>query len=158
MRKFALMIVAVVFTLSAQAAEGYRFHIRATDGRTALQSNPDFEKLHVSAEQLEQAANDRVVVLNDTEGTHWRWLMLTWRENDPKTEHALSTRGVTPKSADLAISAGSPGHLRLRCLQEACAVRVDHDAQPETSFSLKRGETSPDVPLDSTVTLAFPAR
>jgi len=156
MRKLTLLAFLLFTTFSVYAADGYRFHIRVTDGRTGLLSNPDFEKLGMKPEQLENAKNDRVVVLNDTDGTKWRWLMLSWFDNDPKIEQGLAERGAVPADkADVTISAGRAGHFRLRCLRESCRVTIAKDGRPDTYSDLARGEVSKHVPLDSTLTLRF---
>lgn len=157
MRRLALaLLFAAMFTSSAVAADQYEFQVRLTDGKSALLANPDYATLGISPEQLERAANDRVVMLDRTSGTRWRWLMLSWLEEKPDVEQTIATRGAAPReSADLALSAGARGHFRVRCLREECSVRVtpaDGDAQ---SVTLKRGEQSGDLPSGSRVALSF---
>src|SRR5690349_4623669 len=95
MRRVMMVVAtALLVTASASAADGYSFHIRVTDGRTGLLANPDFDKLSISAEQLEKAADSRVVVLDATKDTHWRWLMLSWFDGDPAKEQSIDDRGV----------------------------------------------------------------
>jgi hypothetical protein len=155
MRRIALGLLAVVIASSAYAADGYQLHIRATDGRSALLSNPDYDKLAVTEEQLQDAAKRRVVVMTSDGNTHWRWLMLSWFENKPELEQAVNDRGVArTDAADFAFSASPEGNLRIRCLRDGCRINVE-TAEKATSIALKRGEVSADLPLDSTLAFTF---
>ena len=153
-----VLVVAVMMCISVPvfAADKYAFHIRVTDGRTGLLSNPDFQKLGISEEQLEKAAKHRVVVMNEASGTRWHWLMLSWFDNKPEVEQALNERGSAgPDKADIAISSGSAGHLRIRCLRDECRISVRRPEHADTQTELKRGEQSQDIPLDSSLTFSF---
>jgi hypothetical protein len=107
----------------------------------------------MSREQLEKAAGSRVVVLDAANGTHWRWMMLSWFDGDPTIEQAINDRGGAwrPEEADFALLAGSAGHFRVRCLRDACRIGVTPAKGADVSVSFKRGELSPDLPLDARV-------
>jgi hypothetical protein len=154
-RNVLVLLVAVLLAVPALAADGYTFNIRVTDGRSGLLSNPDFEKLGMTSEQLARAAADRVVVLDSADGTRWHWLMLSWFAGDPTVEQFIAERGVVQEEADIAILAGKTGHFRLRCLRDECAVTLARPNERESAFTAKRGELSPNLPLPSRVTLTF---
>ena len=143
MRKaiFAAMVWALL-ALPALAQHEYTFHIKLTDGRTALLANPHFDELKMPAEQLQRAAHDRVMLLDHTTGAHWIWIMMSWPEDRPTVEHRLGDGtgrediGLTPKSAET---------LAIRCLQEQCRIG---------KTTLKNG-ASTEVPFDSDVSVAI---
>jgi hypothetical protein len=148
-----ILSVLLLLTSTANAADQYAFHIRVTDGRSGLLANPDYEQLKISPDQLERAAQDRVVVLDDASGTRWRWLMLSWFADDPKVEQGIFDRGgAKPEQADFALLSGTTGHFRVRCLREACRIEVTGGDGKAVSADLKRGEVSGDLPLDSRLT------
>lgn len=145
-----ILSALLLLTSTANAADRYAFHIRVTDGRSALLANPDYQQLAISPEQLERAAQDRVVVLDGASGTHWRWIMLSWFADDPKVEQGINDRGgAKPEEADLALLSGKAGHFRVRCLREACRIEVTAADGKPVGAGLKRGEVSGDLPLDS---------
>src|SRR4051794_34176425 len=92
----------------------YTFHLRLTDGRTGLMANPRFAELNVSEAQLERAEQDRVMLLDRTTGTSWKWLMLSWIEKDPRPEQVVD--------ADLGLTAGTDKRVKVRCLQTRCEI------------------------------------
>ncbi len=155
-RNVLVLFVAVLLAVPALAADGYTFNIRVTDGRSGLLSNPDFEKLGMTSEQLARAAADRVVVLDSADGTHWRWIMLSWFANDPAVEQNINDRGgAEPEKADFGVSAGRTGHFRLRCLRDECTVTVTRPNERDRTLEVKRGDLSPDLALPARLTLAF---
>ena len=155
-RSIVFLVVAVLFTAPAQAAGGYTFDVRVTDGRSGLLANPDFADMAITAEQFDRAAGSRVVVFDKTTGTHWRWLMLSWFDNDPSIEQRVNDRGAAPpEKADFAFSAGRAGHVRLRCLRDECAFTVTRPDERDSVFTVKRGNQSPDLALPARVSLAF---
>lgn len=132
----------------------FSFHVRETDGRTGLLSNPDHDKLNLSQQMLDKAAKDRVLVLSDATGTHWKWLLLSWYADKPRREYGINDRGgASPDKADIALSAGQPGFFRLHCLREQCRISIRKSDQSEVHENLKRGHVSKDIPFD--VALAF---
>jgi hypothetical protein len=155
-RHILFLLVAVLLAVPVFAADGYTFSIRVTDGRSALLSNPDFEKLGMTSEQLARAAADRVVVLDSAEGAHWRWLMLSWFATDPAVEQNVNDHGgAAPEKADFGLSAGRTGHFRLRCLRDECTVTVARPNERDRTLTVKRGDQSPDLALPARLTLAF---
>ena len=156
LRNVLVLVVAVLLAVPVFAADGYTFNIRVTDGRSGLLSNPDFEKLAMTPEQVARAAGDRVVVLDNADGTHWRWIMLSWFDNDPGIEQRVNDRGgATPEKADFGFSSGRAGHVRLRCLRDECAITVTRPDERDSVFTVKRGDLSPDLALPARVSLAF---
>ena len=155
-RSIVFLVVAVLFTAPVLAAGGYTFDVRVTDGRSGLLANPDFANMAITAEQFERAAGSRVVVFEKTTGTHWRWLMLSWFDNDRTIEQRINERGsAPPEKADFAIGAGRTGHFRLRCLRDECGVTVTDAGEYPGTLTLKRGDVSPDLPLPARVSLSF---
>ena len=78
MRRLVLIVAAAaLIALPLAASDGYSFHLKVTDGKTGLLANPDFEKLHMPPQQLERAANDRVMLFDHAAGAHWKWMMLS---------------------------------------------------------------------------------
>ena len=156
-RHLYTILVAVLLAVPALAGDGYSFNIQVTDGRTGLHANPDFATMDITPEQLERAAGDRVVVFDKTTGPHWRWMMLSWFDNDRTVEQRINDRGVarTVESADFGISAGRNGHFRLRCMRDECAVTVTGADEKPGTLTLKRDDLSPDLPLPARVSLTF---
>ena len=145
MRRILLLAAAVLFALPLAASEGYSFHLKITDGRTGLLANPDFEKLHMTAQQLEHAAHDRVMLFDQASGTHWRWMMLTWP--DKPLEQGINSHGAAKVGggADVAFSPAAGGNIHLRCLRTRCHAG---------GATLAKGE-SKDFPADSDFKLTF---
>ena len=95
--------------------------------------------------------SDGRVMLDDATDTHWQWMMLSWYGDDPSIEQSINDSGTAkPGEADFSLLAGSEDHFRLRCLRDECSVAVG-----DQTIGLKEGELSPDLPLDSRLTLAF---
>lgn len=94
----------------------YTFHLKLTDGRTALLANP---QLKTTPAQLERAAKDRVILLDDGKGAHWYWMMLSWKVD---AEQGVNPRGGADpkKDADVAFTPKESGKVRIRCLAEEC--------------------------------------
>ena len=152
MRTISAILTALFLFAAAAApgADGYRFHIRVTDGRTGLLANPQFSELHMPAEQLERAAGDRVIVLDHTAGTHWTWLMMSWLREKPDVEHTINTTGSgrPDAEADLGLRPNDDGTVRTRCLRSTCVIRVTAADAKQFTVTMKKGE-SKDLPLDS---------
>lgn len=143
-----MRILLIVLTLAAALptlADSYRFHLTVTDGRTALLSNPDFDKLHLSAEQVESAAKDRVMMLDQTDGMQWRWLMLS----HVAKQQTIDASGANGDHDDVGLTASGENAVELRCLHDACEVSIGGE-----TVSLKNGETVT-VSSDSHVEVSF---
>jgi hypothetical protein len=155
MRNIVLAVTLAAITLPAAAADHYKFRVRVTDGRTGLLSNPDVDKLAMPAEQLERAAGDRVIVLDRTDGTHWRWLMLSWIDKNPKPEQRINDRGANGPAAeaDLGVTASGENEVSVRCLREQCQLAVSA-ADRQDRFTLAKGQ-SRTVPSDAEVELTL---
>lgn len=113
----------------------YSFHLKLTDGRTALLANP---QLKTTPAQLERAAKTQVMLLDHGEGAHWYWMMLSWK---PDVEQGVNEHGGADpkKDAHVGIMPKPDGKLRIRCLGEECKVG---------KATLKNGESvevEPDV-------------
>lgn len=147
----AAVLLAATIAASATAETTIAFHVRLTDGRTALLANPSFAELKLSDEQLQRAANDRVLLLDHTSGTRWTWLMLSWLK-DKNVEHRLDTAGVAPagKDGDVGLTPIDEHTVRVRCLREQCELTVGS----EKSTTLKNGQ-SKTVAWDSDLRVAF---
>lgn len=146
--------VLILIALPA-LADGYKFHVNVTDGRTGLLANPDFEKLKLTEEQLDRAAKERVMVFDHTTGTHWIWLMMSWPEDRPTVELGINDRGggAPGKNADIGLTPLDGGMIRLRCYREQCAIRVG--LRPTVTL---QNEESRDFPLDSDFDITFDRR
>lgn len=147
----AAVLLAIAVAASASAETTIAFHVRLTDGRTALLANPSFAELKLSEEQLERAATDRVLLLDQTSGTRWTWLILSWLE-DKNVEHGLDTAGVAVvgKGADVSLTPLDDDTVSVRCLHERCELTV----AGEKIATLKNGQ-SQKVAWDSDVRVAF---
>lgn len=146
MRRLLLIVAAaVLIALPLAASDTYSFHLKVTDGRSALLANPDFEKLHMSPRQLERAAGDRVMLFDHATGTHWKWMMLSWL--DKPLEQGLNTRGAAKPdvNADIGLTPAANGMLHVRCLSARCQVGT---------VTLSKGE-SKDFPTDSELELTL---
>ena len=157
MRVKALVLVAMMsIALSAVAGDGYTFHIWSTDGRTGLKANPRFAELKMSEDQLERASHDRVVVLDQTSGANWVWLMLNWPEGKAGAEQGINVRGAgnVEKDADLGLIPNGNTSMTTRCLQERCRLHITTADKKETSVLLTRNESLP-IAFDSTVAVSF---
>jgi hypothetical protein len=113
----------------------YTFHLKLTDGRTALLANP---QLKTTPAQLERAANDQVLLFDHGKGAHWYWMMLSWKTD---VEQGVNARGGADpkKDADIGFTPKTDGKIRIRCLRDECKVG---------KVSLKNGESievEPDV-------------
>ena len=135
---------------AALGADGYKFHIRVTDGRTGLLANPQFSELKLAPGVLDHAAGDRVIVLDRTTGTHWTWLMLSWPRDRPAVEYTINATGSARPGAegDISLRPNDDGTIRTRCLRGECVIRVTTSNMLRFSVTLKKGETK-DLPLDS---------
>jgi hypothetical protein len=149
-------VIACVLAFPALAQEGYRFHIRVTDARTGLLANPKFEELKIPADQLERAANERVMVFDHAAGGHWMWLMLGIPVGKPAEERGINARGgATPDAgADIGLTLNEDGTVRTRCLRPRCRIRVTTTDKRESSVTLESGQWK-DLPLDADFDLAF---
>lgn len=148
-----LLALAVAVTASAETA--IAFHVTLTDGRTALQANPNFADLKISDEQLQRAAGNRVLLLDRTAGTKWTWLILNWMESHPDAENGLNESGVAAvgKNADVGVTPIDDHTFRVRCLRERCEVTIARDAEKQT-VTLRKDQ-SQTAPFDSDVRVVF---
>ena len=131
--------------LLALLATAYSFHVKVTDARTALLANPRFEELKLTKEQLEQAAHDRVMLLDHTTGSHFTWLLISWPEDKPVTERTLNDGA--PGDPDVGLTPKSTETLSIRCPLEECRIG---------KVTLKKGGST-EVPFDSDVRVEIPA-
>jgi hypothetical protein len=141
----ALLLAAV----SALGNNGYKFHLRLTDGRTGLLANPQFDKLKISRQQLDGAAKDRVLLFDHATGAHWVYMMLSYK---PNVELGINNRGgaaTADKKADIGLTPLDSNHVRVRCLRDRCNVRAGL-----TQATLANGQWK-DFPLDSDFEIAF---
>jgi hypothetical protein len=146
----AAVLLALAVAASASAETTIAFHVRLTDGRTALLANPSFAELKLSDEQLQRAAKDRVLLLDHPSGTRWTWLMLSWL-HDKNVEHGLNAAGgaVVGKDADVGLTPLDEHSVSVRCLHEQCELTVAGEKS-----TLKNGQ-SQTVAWDSDVRVAF---
>jgi hypothetical protein len=148
----ALLVAGSAFAGTASEPTAFQFHVKLTDGRSALLANPNVADLKLTEEQVEKAANDRVLLLDETTGTSWTWLMLSWLESKPNTEHGLNRKGtaVPGKNADIGLTPIDQQTLKVRCLHEECTVTAGAAAP----VRLKNGEST-NVAFDSDVQVTF---
>src|SRR5262245_19804780 len=92
-RLLSVLISCGWFALPAIAGDGYRFHLKVTDGRSGLLANPHFDELEISQEHLDRAVKDRVLVFDHAAGAHWIWYMVSWLEDRPTIENGINSRG-----------------------------------------------------------------
>ena len=150
-------LLSLSMALSAAAADRYTFHMKVTDGRTALLANPQRDQLKLSPHQLERAAKDRVLLLNEATGAHWTWLMLSWLANKPDAEHLINDRGTAKSTdADLGLIPTAHGTAKLRCYRESCLIRTTVEGR--VSSTLLGQDESVEIPLDSDVEISFAPR
>jgi hypothetical protein len=159
MRKLILAAAGtLLLASSAIAADHYKFHLKITDPQTGLRATPDLAMSVMPAAKL--VAEDQVIVLDGTTGTHWKWLMLSWPEKGKKAEQGINDRGSGQKDADIVFAPGTDALVKVRCLRDECQITTTvADAPPATTvtlstFTLKRGE-SKDLPPDADVDITF---
>jgi hypothetical protein len=150
MHRIVLVLTAALIASPLLAADGYSFHLKVTDAKSALLANPDFEKLHMPPEQLEKAAADRVLLLDHAKDAHWIWLMLSWLDRKPADEQGINSHGVASvkDGADVGLTPTDDGTIRIRCLREHCQINT---------VTLAKGETK-EFPFDSDFKLVFDQR
>ena len=150
MRRLLLLTALLAATLSASAQDEIAFRVQLTDARTALLANPNFHELKISDEQLQRAEKDRVLLLDQTSGTKWTWLMLSWPEG-AKPEHGLNASGTAApgNGADISIKPIDAKTFELRCLREKCELSVSRK-----TTSLAKDQTKV-VELDNNVSVTF---
>lgn len=151
MRKTLLFtMTALLLASAAFAGDHYRFHVRITDARSGLASNPD-AAVNVAPEQMSQAVLSRVFVLDHTTGLQWKWLMLNSELRGKKVEEGFNEHGsASPKKdADLVLSAGDQDAIKLRCLRDRCSV-----TNAGKTVELKKGESAT-IAADSDVEVSF---
>lgn len=154
MRKF-LVAPALLFALTAAAEDAYQFRLRLTDGRTGLMANPQFEKMQMPADQLERAAQSRVLVLDRVSGAHWVWLMLSAAEHPVEQRiNATGGGGLKESEADLGLTAQADGTVAVRCIRQRCDIRITRDDVELRSVSMTLGEIE-DLPLDAHYDIVF---
>jgi hypothetical protein len=158
MRRLAAVLLAsfVALPLVAAVGDGYRFHVKVTDGRTGLLANPEFAKLHMTDAQLEKAEDDRVILFDRVEGAKWNWLMVSWLYDGPPPEYAINEHGTakSPAAADFTLTPIDYKKVRLRCAREQCRVSTTSLDGREVVTDLRRAETT-DVRFDSDIAVTF---
>jgi hypothetical protein len=143
---FALTL-CTLFALPALAA-GYSFHLRVTDGRTALLANP---KGAPPPEQLAEAAKSRVLLFERVKGAHFVWMMLGWPEGEQDTEYAINDAGgikATDEKADLALAPKESGLVTVRCLRVQCRLHVTDGGDRRVDVTLNKGQSA-DLPMNA---------
>ena len=147
MHRIVLVLTAALIASPLLAADGYSFHLKVTDGKSALLANPDFEKLHMPPAQLEKAAGDRVFLLDHTKDAHFVWLMLSWLDRKPADEYGINSHGVAAldKDADFGLTPVDNDTVAIRCLHAHCQVNA---------ITLAKGETK-QFPFDSDFKFVF---
>jgi hypothetical protein len=150
MRRIVLVLTAALIASPLLAADGYSFHLKVTDGKSALLANPDFEKLHMPPAQLEKAAGNRVLLLDHAKDAHWVWLMLSWLDRKPADEYGIDSHGVAglAAGADFGLTPVDNDTVRIRCLHAHCQVN---------DITMAKGETK-QFPFDSDFELVFDQR
>lgn len=160
MRRLAAAAVLFVSLLALPlfAADGYRFQIKVTDGRTALLANPALAELHMTEAEIERAADDRVILLDHAEGPRWKWLTLSWLYDGAPPQYGLNERGTTKSAAaaDVTITPLDYKRFRLRCERDRCRVTTTSGDGREAVTELRRGETA-DLRFQSDIAVAFDA-
>jgi hypothetical protein len=136
------LLLALAVAVTASAETTIAFHVTLTDGRTALEANPNFAELKMSDEQLQRAANSRVLLLDRTSGTKWTWLILSWLETHPDAENRLNESGVAAvgKNADVGVTPLDENTFRVRCLRERCEVTIARGDEKQTA-TLTNGQS-----------------
>ena len=137
---FFILCVLVAFPL---LAEGYSFHLRVTDGRTGLLSNPQGAP---SPEQLEEAAQSRVLLFERVQGANFVWLMLGWPEGT-NAEYGLNEIGTSEEDADLTLAPKESGMMTARCLRAQCRIHVTDGGDRRIDVTLNEGQSA-DLPID----------
>jgi hypothetical protein len=158
MHRLAALVVVSLLAVPLFAADGYRFHIKVTDGETGLRANPQFAELHMSEAQVTKAADDRVLLLDHVEGARWNWLMVSWLYDGPPLAYAINDRGTarSAAAADVTLTPIDYKKFRLRCERDRCSVSTTSPDGREITQRLDRGETA-DMRFDSDVALSFGA-
>lgn len=156
MPRLAVVIAVSLLAVPLFAADGYRFHIKVTDGETALRANPQLVELHLTEAQIARAADDRVLLLDHVDGARWNWLMVSWLYDGPPPAYAINERGTSRSAAaaDVTLTPIDYKKFRLRCERERCSVATTSPDGREVATKLARGETT-DVRFDSDVALSF---
>jgi hypothetical protein len=151
-RLAAVLFVSLLAPPLLTAPDRYRFHVKVTDGETALRANPALAELHMSDAQLARAADDRVLLFDRVEGAHWKWLMLSWLYDGPAPEYALNDRGTAKSSAaaDFSIEPVDSKRFRARCLRDRCRFLTTSLDGREVVTDLERGGTT-EMRFDSDV-------
>lgn len=157
-RVAAAVLLASFAAIPLFAADLYRFHIKVTDGETALRAHPALAELHLTEEQIARAADDRVVLLDRTEGLDWGWLTMSWLYDGPPPEFALDEHGSarSASDADFSVTPIDYRKFRVRCGRELCRFGTTSPDGREVTTELRRGETA-ELRFDSDVDVGFPA-
>lgn len=161
MRRFVAATIVSLLALplfAADGSDGYRFHIKVTDGKSALLANPSFAQLHMPEAEVDKAEDDRVLLLDHVEGAKWNWLMLSWLYDGPPPEYAINARGTAKSlaAADFTFTPLDYKRLRLRCERDRCRFDTTSTDGREVSTELRRGETT-DLRFDSDIAVGFPS-
>jgi hypothetical protein len=145
MRRNLFLALCLLVQFPAFAA-GYSFHLRVTDGRTGLLSNP---KGAPPAEQLEQAAKSRVLLFERVQGARFVWLMLGWPEGKD-ARYAINEAGVAREEADadFALAPKESGMVTASCLGAQCRIYVTDGGHRRADVTLKKGQSA-DLPLNA---------
>jgi hypothetical protein len=150
--------VVALIALPLFAAEGYSFHIKVTDAKTALLANPKQNEPNapqMSPDFLERAAKNRVLLLDHTKGTEWSWLMLGWPKTQPTAEQFINVHGsAKADSGDIGMTPDPNGKMRLHCMRAECQIQVTVSGK-QTSVTLKKDQSRA-LPLDADYDVTFP--
>ena len=156
MRRLAAVLLVSLVALPLFAADGYRFHIKVTDGKSGLLANPSFAAMHLTDAQVDKAEDDRVLLLDRVEGAKWNWLMLSWLYDGPPPEYAINDHGTSKSiaAADFSITPLDYKKVRARCERERCRFSTTSTDGREVVTDLRRGETT-DLRFDSDIAVSF---
>ena len=156
-RLAAIIVLATLAAVPALAGTSYSFHLRLTDGKTALKANPKFAMLAMTEDQLEKAAGDRVMLFERKSGAAWDWMMLSWLEKSPGKGQYLNLQGATDrKQADIGVASGEKGSIVIACLRGDCEIAASSATSGKSKKELPAGnaaEFAPDSRLEVTVRL-----
>ncbi|HUR83355.1 MAG TPA: hypothetical protein VM733_21530 [Thermoanaerobaculia bacterium] len=149
MRRLALVLLIALPAL----ADGYSFHLRVTDGKTALLANPAGAPPQM---QPDAAAKTRVLSFERVKGAHFQWMMLGWPEEKKDVSYLLNDRGGAKEveKADIAIAPLESGAVAITCHRSRCAVHVSDGGDRRADATLTKGQTA-DFPLNADFKLEF---
>lgn len=155
-RRLLALTLCALFALPALAA-GYSFHLRVTDGRTGILSNPQEEPAAMPAEQLAEAAKSRVLLFERVQGARFVWLMIGWPEGRKDAEYAINEAGslwASDEEADLALAPKESGLVTVRCLRAQCRIHVTDGGDRRVDVTLNEGQSA-DLPMNADFDVAL---